>query len=65
MSPIVNRLLSASVRSALAEVGHDVTCADVDAQKVHLINQGWPDFENGLDTLLKRNVGMRLWATWI
>lgn len=48
----------------LAEVGHHVTCVDVDAQKVHLINQGVaPIFENGLDTLLKRNVGVRLWAT--
>jgi UDPglucose 6-dehydrogenase len=48
----------------LAEVGHHVTCVDVDAQKIHLINQGVaPIFEDGLERLLKRNVGVRLWAT--
>ena len=48
----------------LAEVGHQVTCMDLDPQKVSLINQKTaPIFEKGLDALLDRNVGSRLTAT--
>lgn len=48
----------------LAEKGHDVVCVDVDEAKVSLINQGRsPIFENGLEPLLKKNVGKRLSAT--
>lgn len=48
----------------LAEKMHEVICVDVDAAKVDLINQGIPPiFENGLDVLLKKNVGERLSAT--
>ena len=48
----------------LADIGHDVTCVDVDRQKVDMINQGrTPIYEKGLDELLARNVGKRLRAT--
>lgn len=50
--------------ACLAEKGHEVTCIDVDPAKVALINQGVsPIFENGLDELLRRNLGSRLSAT--
>jgi UDPglucose 6-dehydrogenase/GDP-mannose 6-dehydrogenase len=43
---------------------HKVICVDVDAAKVDLINRGIPPiFENGLEELLKKNVGERLSAT--
>lgn len=48
----------------LSELGHDVTCVDIDQGKVDLINKGAaPIFEEGLDELLARNVGVRLRAT--
>jgi UDPglucose 6-dehydrogenase/GDP-mannose 6-dehydrogenase len=48
----------------LAEKGHDVVCVDVDEAKVNLINQGRPPiFENGIEALLKKNVGKRLSST--
>jgi UDPglucose 6-dehydrogenase/GDP-mannose 6-dehydrogenase len=48
----------------LAEKGHDVTCVDIDADKVVRINRGEaPIHEEGLDELLRRNVGARLRAT--
>jgi UDPglucose 6-dehydrogenase/GDP-mannose 6-dehydrogenase len=47
----------------LAEVGHDVTCVDVDAGKVDSINRGQPPFhEDGLGEALARHVGTRLRA---
>ena len=50
--------------AGLAEIGHEVTCVDVDAQKVDRINRGIaPIFEAGLDALLERHVGVRLKAT--
>ena len=49
---------------ALAEVGHQVTCVDVDAARVTAINQGEaPIFEVGLQDLLRRNLGVRFTAT--
>jgi UDPglucose 6-dehydrogenase/GDP-mannose 6-dehydrogenase len=48
----------------LAEKGHDVTCVDIDADKVAMINRGEaPIHEEGLDELLQKNVGTRLRAT--
>jgi len=48
----------------LAEVGHTVTCVDVDASKVEQINNGVaPIYEKGLDALLEKNVGTRLTAS--
>jgi len=48
----------------LAEMGHHVTCVDVDSDKVERINRGdTPIHEEGLATLLRRHVGRRLCAT--
>ncbi|RCS22206.1 UDP-glucose/GDP-mannose dehydrogenase family protein [Phyllobacterium salinisoli] len=42
--------------AVLAEVGHDVTCVDVDAEKVERLNQGIiPIYEPGLDGLVREN----------
>ncbi len=39
-----------------AEVGHDVTCVDVDEKKVKLMESGVsPIFEEGLEALMRRN----------
>ncbi len=43
--------------ACLAEIGHDVTCVDVDPSKVERLRQGvMPIFEPGLEELVKRNV---------
>jgi UDPglucose 6-dehydrogenase len=48
----------------LAEKGHQVTCIDIDQKKVEKINNGIPPiYEEGLELLLKKNVGSRLTAT--
>jgi UDPglucose 6-dehydrogenase/GDP-mannose 6-dehydrogenase len=48
----------------LAEIGHDVVCVDVDAAKVAQIMRGVPPiYEDGLEDLLKRNLGERFTAT--
>ena len=50
--------------ACLAEVGHDVTCVDVDPAKVEAINAGRaPIHEAGLPELLQRTVGRSLRAT--
>ena len=42
--------------ACLAEVGHNVTCVDIDEKKVEIMKQGIsPIYEPGLDELLKRN----------
>ena len=47
-----------------AEKGHDVVCVDIDEDKVRMINDGEsPIHEDGLDTLLKKNIGKSLKAT--
>ena len=39
-----------------AEVGHDVTCVDVDEKKVKLMESGVsPIYEDGLEELMKKN----------
>lgn len=41
--------------SALQEKGHDVTCVDVDENKVKLMESGVsPIYEDGLEELMKR-----------
>ena len=48
----------------LAEVGHDVVCVDVDSAKVEKILDGVPPIhEEGLEDLLRRNLGKRFTAT--
>ena len=50
--------------ACLADCGHDVTCVDLDAAKVAMINAAQPTIhERGLPELLARNVGTRLQAT--
>lgn len=42
--------------ACLADVGHDVFCLDVDAEKIKILNQGGiPIHEPGLDEIVKRN----------
>src|SRR5688572_29194270 len=39
--------------ACLAHVGHDVTCMDVDEEKIRLLNDGgMPIYEPGLDSLV-------------
>ncbi|NLD56231.1 MAG: UDP-glucose/GDP-mannose dehydrogenase family protein [Burkholderiaceae bacterium] len=50
--------------TCLAEVGHEVACVDLDADKVARINRGEPPIhEEGLEALLRKNAGTRLTAT--
>jgi UDPglucose 6-dehydrogenase/GDP-mannose 6-dehydrogenase len=50
--------------ACLAEMGHHVTCVDVDPEKVDRINRKEaPIYEHGLDALLASTVGRRLTAT--
>ncbi|UZR30592.1 UDP-glucose dehydrogenase family protein [Methylococcus mesophilus] len=43
--------------ACLAEVGNDVVCIDIDADKIQRLNQGEvPIYEPGLDTIIKRNM---------
>jgi UDPglucose 6-dehydrogenase len=50
--------------ACLAEQGHSVTCADLDPAKVDLIARGAsPIHEIGLDAMLERWAGKRLFAT--
>lgn len=48
----------------LAEKGHQVTCVDIDQEKVDKINEAIPPiYERGLEELLKKNVPGNLKAT--
>lgn len=50
--------------ACLAEKGHTVVCVDVDSKRVSELNAAKsPIFEEGLENLLRRNVGSRLSAT--
>jgi len=51
--------------AVLAEVGHDVMCVDIDANKVERLNQGHiPIYEPGLEDLVRQNhVAKRLQFT--
>ena len=43
--------------TCLAEVGNDVLCLDVDANKINILKQGGiPIYEPGLEAMVKRNV---------
>ena len=48
----------------LADAGHDVTCVDVDAQKIALLRAGClPIYEAGLDALLQKNADRLCFTT--
>jgi len=48
----------------LAEKGHQVICIDIDDKKVEKINNGVPPiYEEGLEELLRKNVGANIKAT--
>jgi len=50
--------------ACLAEKGHDVTCVDIDPNRVSALNRAEsPIFEAGLDDLLRAHVGRSLQAT--
>ncbi len=50
--------------ACFAEIGHECICVDVDASKVDKINRGQPTIhEEGLEDILRRQVGRRLRAT--
>jgi UDPglucose 6-dehydrogenase len=50
--------------ACFAELGHDVTCVDTDAEKVAKISSGVPPIhEEGLPELVARHIGGRLRAT--
>lgn len=50
--------------ACLADAGHDVTCVDIDASKVDMINGGRPTIhEQGLAEILAKHAGTRLRAT--
>jgi len=50
--------------AGLAELGHTAVCIDVDERKVAALDRGEPPiFEQGLQELLERNLGVRLRAT--
>lgn len=50
--------------ACFAEIGHNVTCVDVNGARVEALRRGKsPIFEVGLDELLERHVGNRLSAT--
>lgn len=43
--------------AVFAEVGHDLVCIDIDAEKIDALNEGHlPIYEPGLDSLIRRNV---------
>jgi len=46
--------------ACLAEVGHEVICVDIDADKIALLNSGGiPIYEPGLDELVRTNVASK------
>jgi len=50
--------------ACLAEKGHQVTCVDIDPERVAALNRAQsPIFEAGLEDLLRKHVGRRLTAT--
>lgn len=49
------------VGAGLADMGHTVICADIDANKINMLNNGkMPIYEPGLANLVKKNVDLKL-----
>ena len=43
--------------TCLAEIGHHVTCVDLDERKIKMLKDGRsPIFEPGLDGMIRRNI---------
>ena len=50
--------------ACFSEIGHHVTCVDIDEDKINNINSKKPPIhEAGLQELLDKNVGVSLFAT--
>lgn len=50
--------------ACFAELGHDVTCVDIDKTKIDRLNQGQvPIYEEGLEGLIKKHHGTKLTFT--
>jgi UDPglucose 6-dehydrogenase len=50
--------------ACFAELGHVVTCVDIDPSKIDMLNRGVPPiYEDGLSELLEKHVGKNLSAT--
>ena len=48
----------------LAEVGHDVTCIDIDEKKIEIMRSGKsPIYENGLEELMQKNANRIIYTT--
>ncbi len=48
----------------LSEIGHQVTCVDIDEKKIEQINKGIPPiYEEGLEELLKKHLNNNFFAT--
>lgn len=51
--------------TCFAELGNEVTCVEIDRNKVEKINRGEPPiYEEGLEEMLNKNIGKRLKATF-
>ena len=46
--------------SCFSDIGHDVSCLDIDKKKINNLNKGiMPIYENGLEKLVTRNLKLK------